>query len=221
MESSLGVNDLTHYLRTLLGTFFPDKLPVTEQFPTWVAMALDRLEHCFGKAAHPRYNRGGQAVFNHLYSDHCLVYFWFLANTVWREGGGPELSSKLYYLNKILHGFDCAPDTGLPDIFLVFHGSGTVLGKAKYSDYFVSLQGCTVGSHHGKYPTIGRGVALTAHSGLIGDCVVGDRVSVGCGAMVFGRNIDHDTTVFRDSGGKLNFRPAGVPYAQQFFTDQL
>jgi serine O-acetyltransferase len=221
MISSLTTQELLLYTAKQLDHFFPDGRGTPPNFQKYVQIALSRLEHCFCHVANHRYYAGGQAQFNHLYSDHYMPYLWFLSNTIWRNDGDPALSNKVYYLNKSLHGFDCMYDTALPDIFLIFHGCGTVLGKARYSDYLVVLQGCTVGAHHGRYPNLGRGVALTAHSAVIGGCDVGDCASVGCYTTIFARDIPRDTTAYRDTTGSIVIRPGVTPFAQQFFTTPL
>ena len=95
------------------------------------------------------------------------------------------LANKLYCLNKVLHGLDCMYDTQLPDIFLLFHSSGTMLGKAKYSDFFIALHGCTIGSHKGRYPILGKGVSITANSSVIGDCYIGNRCTISTRTTIF------------------------------------
>jgi serine O-acetyltransferase len=91
-------------------------------------------------------------------------------------------------------------DTKLPEIFLVIHGVGTVLGKAQYSNYFVVYQGCTIGSNHGKYPVLGRGLGLGANAAIIGACRVGDDVSIGMGTAVIGRDRSLAAEYFSESG---------------------
>ena len=49
----------------------------------------------------------------------------------------------------------------LPDIFLFSHPLGTILGRARYANYFLVYQHCTIGSNlDGIYPTFGEGVAM-------------------------------------------------------------
>jgi serine O-acetyltransferase len=113
-------------------------------------------------------------------------------------------------------------NTSMPDIFLIFHGVGTMLGKAHYDDYFVVLQGCTIGSHKGEYPKFGRGVALAANSSVIGNCVIGDRVSISTRTTLFQKNIEKDQTAFIDYGnGKLNIRQSNSCFAQNYFNVDL
>jgi serine O-acetyltransferase len=97
-----------------------------------------------------------------------------------------------------------------------------MLGKADYKDFFVVLQGCTVGSHKGKYPIMGKGVSLTANSSILGDCKIGHRVNIGSGTILFQKEISNDTSVAADAeSGTLKLREAKSNYAQQFFNVDL
>ncbi len=224
MQLSLSRQDLQKYIARQLNNFYPDNDIVDLNGSGHIIdIALDRLEYCFKKVAYPaRYNKDGQALFNHLYADHYLVFIWFLANTFWKEKQDDKIANKLYYLNKTLHAFDCMYDTGLPDIFLVFHGAGTMLGKANYSNYFVCLQGCTIGSNKGFYPTFGNGVALAAHSCVIGKCHIGDGVSISAFASIYEKDIPGDTVAFTNSeSGGLVLKPSKNSYSQQFFNEDI
>lgn len=223
MLLSLNKADLMEYTSRQLNNMFPDKnIVALNEFSKSVDIALDRLNYCFKHVAYPRYNKSGITQFNHLYADHYLMYLWFLGNTLWMEENEIVVPSKIYYLNKALHGLDCMYDTGMPDIFLVFHASGTMLGKASYSDYFVALQGCTVGSQKGKYPIFGKGVALTANSSVIGNCIIGDRGTVSTRATLFQTNMEKDNIAFINSvTGQLQFKKTKECYAQQFFNIDL
>lgn len=223
MNLSLSKDELCSYYSRQLNNFFPDSSIVAkEDISRVIDTSLDRLNHCFKHVAFKRYCNDAGTVYNHLYADHNIVFNWFLSNTAYKISENQILSSKLYYLNKVMHSFDCMYDTALPDIFLIFHGAGTMLGKAAYDDFFVSLQGCTVGSHKGAYPKFGKGVALAANSSVIGDCVIEDRVSISTRTSVFSKNIPSDTTIFVNwDSGKIEMKPTMECYAQQFFTTDL
>lgn len=223
MELSLSRNDFAGYVCSQLNHFFPDTNPVqVASLKAYIDVAIDRVGYCFKHVAFERYHKNGITTLNHLYADQYLVFLWFLSNTIYKELNHNPVSNKIYYLNKALHGFDCMYDTALPDIFLIFHGVGTMLGKANYADYFVSLQGCTVGSQKGNYPHFGKGVALTAHSAIIGGCHIGDRVSVSAYTTLFETDINSDSVVFRDNDtGKTVVKQARNAYAQQFFLTDL
>ncbi|MGC4104641.1 LbetaH domain-containing protein [Ferruginibacter sp.] len=223
MITSLNIQELADYTSRQLNHFFPDNNTVDlNQYRQPLELALNRLEHCYQHCTLKHYNNGENTFFNHLYSDHYVMYLWYLANSIWKEKGDKNTCNKLYYLNKSLNGLDCMYDTALPEIFLLFHSVGTMLGKASYNDFFIALHGCTVGSHNGIYPVFGKGVSLTANSSVIGNCQIGDRVSVGVRTCVFNSDIENDHTVYLDKkNGSMNIRAAGANYAQQFFNVNL
>ena len=211
--------NLTTYICRQLNNFFPDKEEVKlVHLNDSVKLGLERLDYCFSKVTNYRYNNGTETIYNHLYSDHNIVFYWFLSNTVWVKTQNQSLASKLYYLNKILHGFDCMYDTQLPDIFLIFHGVGTMLGKATYSDYFVSMQGCTVGSNKGHYPVFGKGVSLTANSSAIGNCIIGQNCTISTGTLLMDKNMnDRETAFINPATGIVDVKVSKISYAEQFF----
>lgn len=220
MILSLDKETLLNYTSTQLNNFFPDnKLVVLKDYTAVFDIVIDRLDYCFKHVAYPvnRYNKDGNTIFNHLYADHYLMYLWFLANTIWKEKVDSSIASKLYYLNKIMHGLDCMYDTRMPDIFLIFHGVGTMLGKAEYNDFFVCLQGCTVGSNKDLYPSFGKGVALAANTGVVGNCKIGNGVSISAFTRVFEKDIPDNSVAFINSMGKLEIKPSNNSYAQRFF----
>lgn len=223
MLTSLSVTDIAGYTSKQLNYFFPDNNAVDlNLYKDSVKQAHDRLEYCFKHVSLKHYFDGTQVSFNHLFSDHYVLYLWFLANTIWKNNGDISVCNKLYYLNKSLHGLDCNFNTAMPDIFLVFHGVGTMLGKAEYNDFFVVLHGCTVGSHKGAYPIIGKGVSLTANSSVLGACNIGNRVSIGSGTTLFQQDVQEDYAVsIGKEQGILKLRPSNNNYAQQFFNVNL
>lgn len=223
MDLSIPKADLCNYYSRQMNNIFPDSNIVKPaELEKVLDMALDRLHYCFKHVSFTRYNKEGNTIYNHLYADHNIVLNWFLSNSAFKYLENQNLASKFYYLNKVLHSFDCMFDTGLPDIFLIFHGSGTMLGKAEYKDFFVALQGCTVGSHKGEYPKFGKGVSLTANSSVIGNCVIGNRVSISTRTTIFSKEIPDDNSVYMNwDTGKLEIKQSKVSYAQQFFNIEL
>lgn len=219
MEMSITKKELSCMFAKQINFFFPDG---NEVDPRWLGpyldTALEKLAFCFSHSCHSRYFVNGQPKYYHLYSDHNIVLIWMLSNVVWKDAKDSAVASKLYYLNKSLHGFDCMYDTGLPDIFLIFHGVGTMLGKAVYSDYFVALQGCTIGSDKGHYPEMGKYVSLTANSSIIGKCKVEDYVTISTHSILMNENAFEKETVYFDrANGGIKKKIASVPYALQFF----
>jgi serine O-acetyltransferase len=221
MQTSICQDKLVDYVQAQLNAFFPDGYSVNRDvLVRGSSDALLRLEQCFLKVRVKKYFDGGHALFDHLYSDQYLMFLWFLSNSLWRKGVDQNTLNKVYLLNKCLHGFDCAYDTALPNVFIVIHGVGTVLGKAQYLDYFTVYQGCTVGQTQGRYPRLGRGVGLGAGASIIGDCLMGDFASIGAGCTLVNFHVENNSSIFRDPTGALVVREgAPATIARQYFLE--
>lgn len=219
MLLSLSKIEIKEYVSAQLNNFYPDKNKVKSiDFDSVFDLTIDRMDYCFSKMNYERFKNNNQTIFNHLYSDQYLIFLWFLSNTIFSNCNNDNLATKIYYLNKTLHAFDCHYDTQLPDIFYISHGIGTMLGKAKYSNYFVAMQGCTVGASNGVYPVFGEGVALTANSSVIGNCLIGDRVTISANTSVFNKNISSNSLVYNNSeNGSLIIRDADFHFVDKVF----
>ncbi|UHA61587.1 hypothetical protein KDJ21_008010 [Metabacillus litoralis] len=216
---SLKIKDLEYYLVNQLNQFFPDNRLISyeKRFNQSLHQALERLEYCFRHVALPSYHYQGNTYFSHLHSDQYSMFLWFMSNTVWKIYEDNELASKLFYLNKTLNGVLCMYDTKMPDIFLVIHGGGVVLGKATYNDFFVCYQGCTVGAIDGIYPVLGKGVAMAPQSSIIGECMVGNHVTIGNQALLRNRNLNNKSLYYRHTDtGKHVIEKSKEPWAQSF-----
>lgn len=222
MHTSISVEDLRHYVERQLNFMFPDantvQFNVRDSAFDW---ALQRTEHCFKHVSLGSYQSDGTAKLNHLHSDQYAVFLWFLSNSVWKLLQNDNWANKLFYLNKSLHGFSCNYDTNLPDIFLLLHTVGTVLGKASYEDYLVVFQGSNVGAQKDRYPQLGKGVCLLPYSSVIGNCSIGDRVTIGNGAMVFENDVPSDCAVIRNENGAFEKKSSNSPYAQRYYINDL
>lgn len=196
IRSSLPPDALERYVLKLVEHHFPDGYAVPYPLSGLLAKALERVAHGFSHI-HRKYYRDGEAVlFDHLNGDHFTVFLYYLANTVWRETGDTELPTRLFYLNKLLHGIDLFYSVAMPDIFMVVHPLGTVLGNARYSDYLVVYQNVTVGADEaGVYPKFGPGTVLYAKSTVIGDCTLGNDVVLGANAFLLNSDVPPGTIV--------------------------
>jgi serine O-acetyltransferase len=169
---------------------FPDGDPVPQALvATAVPRALERLEHCFAQVDNKYFFDGSAAVFNHLHGDQYAIWLYFLANELHHQGGDPAVCSKLFLLNKALHGCDIFYEVALPEIFLLVHPLGTVLGRGNYADYFVAYQRVGVGSNHDIYPTFGTHVTLRPGSAVLGKCVIGDGCQIATESLVIDRDV--------------------------------
>jgi len=199
MRLSLDINGLAAYAAAQLNVHFPDANHVeTDDFMPVMPEALARLEHCFSKIANKYFFDGRQAVFDHLHGDQYSMWLYFLANTLFRQGGPTNICSKLFLLNKALHGCDIFYEVELPSVFLLVHPLGTVLGRGSYSDYFVAYQRCGVGSNREIYPSFGKYVTLRPGSSVLGNCAIGDNCQIASEALVLDRDLPDNSLYIGD-----------------------
>ena len=59
------------------------------------------------------------------------TFLWFLGNTIWKETGDEDLPTRLFYINKIMHSLDLFYTVQMPDMFLLIHPVGTIIGRAR------------------------------------------------------------------------------------------
>ncbi|MFH2091017.1 MAG: serine acetyltransferase [Pseudomonadota bacterium] len=195
---SLSTEALCVYVAKQMDHFFPDKQINPAQVNLHVKKALKRTEYCFSNINVKYYTNGTDVFFNHLNADHYVVFLSYLANTVWKDTADVALSSKIYYLNKSLHAFNLFYEIDLPDIFLLVHPFGTVLGRGRYKDYLVVYQRVSIGADKDDiYPVLGKGVVLYGGSALIGDCNIGNNCLVSAGTIVMGETIPDDCVIFK------------------------
>ena len=211
MRTSLGRSELAEYLSRQLNTYFPDGRDVSKNVLGHpVDTALQRVEHCFSRICSKYYVEDSSPLFDHLHADHYATFLYFTAAAIYRQGADERLCAKLVHLNKCLHGLDLFYEVELPDIFLLVHPLGTVLGRAKYADYLVVYQRCGVGSNHGVYPVLGEFVTLRPGASVLGSCRVGTNCTIAADSLLLDRTLD-DNLVY--IGNPLNhvIKPAGGP----------
>lgn len=187
--NSLTVSQLNH--------FFNDGDPVDGVLlKKYQTDAIDRLYSCFIHIKKPYFFENNKVVFNYLHGDHYAMYLYLLCNTIWKLDKNEKLASKIFLLNKALHGVDAFYGVDLPEIFLFVHPLGTVLGRAEYSDYFVVYQNCNVGANENLiYPLFKGETLLYSKATIIGNCKVGSNTVFGANSFVMDTNIISDSTV--------------------------
>jgi len=187
---SLAPQRLEAYVLDLVSHHFPDGYRPTYSLAPLLERTLQRVEYCFGHVHRKYYREGDEVLFDHLNGDHFASFLYFLGNTVWKEAQDTELPTRLFYLNKVMHGLDLFYSVTMPDIFLLVHPLGTVLGNARYGDYLVVYQNVTVGADEaGIYPSFGSGTVLYAKSTVIGECNLGNDVVLGANAFILNADV--------------------------------
>ncbi len=181
---------------------------------------LPRLEYCFSHVDNKYFFDGQSVVFNHLHGDQFAMFLYLLANAAHRAGVGGDVASKIYLLNKALHGIDAFYEVELPSVFLFVHPLGTVLGRGRYADYLTVYQRCGVGSNNDVYPTLGEFLTLRPGAAVLGNSRIGRNCTVAAESLVLDHDLADDTVYIgnprdfttRPSRGLLGFwRPARKP----------
>jgi len=217
LTSTIENNRLAEYVGRQVQAFYPDNYTVNmADLAHCTNTALDRVRYCFEHINDKYYfDKDGKVIFNHLNGDHYATFLYFLSNTVWLDSNDEVLASKIFLLNKALHGIDVFYEVSMPDIFTLIHPLGTVLGRASYSDFMVVYQGCTIGSVVGRgFPTIGKNLTMYSNSSLLGNCIVGDNVIVGAGSYVINSEISNNKIVV---GQHPNFREIEIENHEDIF----
>lgn len=197
MRRTLSDTQLAAYVSSQLNTFFPDGSPVSSAIlGEHIPAALRRLETCFQKIRRKYFFEDGETVFDHLHGDHYAMFLYLLSNTMHRADGDERICTKIFLLNKALHGIDAYFSVKLPNIFLFIHPVGTVLGNAEYSDYFVVYQNCGIGADEtGLYPRFGEGVIMYARSSVLGESEIGHDVVIGADSFIINTQVPAHSVV--------------------------
>ena len=174
--------------RHVLETNFPGPASAFADLSSVVDEALQRVERCFRPIILPGYRREGAPYFNHLHGDQRAIFNYYAANCAYRRGQS-ELATRFFLLNKMQNGLVCMYDTELPDVFLLIHTVGTVLGKASYDNFFVAYQNVTIGTEEGRSPV------LQEHSVVYGGAMVLGATTLGRGSVVSAQSLLIDETI--------------------------
>jgi serine O-acetyltransferase len=165
--------------------------------------ALERLRICINAVRWWR-----QEEFSYLHSSQYCIYLYYLANTIWRNGGDTAACTKLFLLNKALNGIDLFYEIEMPKVFFIGHSVGIVLAKAAYGEKLILYQNSTVGKNHGVAPVLGDGVVMYPNTAIIGRCNVGPGTIISQGTSIINRDTPGSCVAYPGTGGDLVFKPA-------------
>ncbi|WP_415375226.1 transferase [Patiriisocius sp. Uisw_017] len=159
-----------------------------------------RCEFSFLKNKNKYYSKDSVGYFNPYHSGQYTVFLYYYSNSVFKAGSdNARLADKIYYLNKIMNACDLFYEVDLPEIFMLDHPLGSVMGRAKFGNYFAFSQNCTVGNNNNIFPEIGEYVTMTANSMILGNSKIGDNVIIGAGACVKDQDVPDNSLVFGSS----------------------
>ncbi len=168
------------YLKKQLTSYLPDNNCINNQdIKKTIINAFDRTIYCFSKIKIKYYcNERNEPNFNYLHSDQYATFLYFVSNEAFRCSN-QILHEKTSYLNKILHGIDLYGHIIMPDIFLLVHPIGTVIGRASFNNYTIIYQGVTIGGKHQNdiinYPSFNKKTAFFSNCSVIGDVHCGEN----------------------------------------------
>ena len=96
----------------------------------------------------------------------------------------------------MLNSIDIFYEVKMPDIFLLIHPVGTVLGRADYSNYLIIYQGVNVGSNKNIYPTLSKYVTLRPSSSILGNSKMGENSELATGSILIDNNLSKNKIYF-------------------------
>lgn len=210
--------DLSVYISSQIDVFLPglfSKEEITEQLRPIVADAHEKSITCLCRQPAFRDITSVDALHSRQYST--LLYF------VGRiaHAHDARLSQGVSYLNKILHGVDIFGHIVLPEIFVIGHTSGIVLGSATYGENLVFFHGVTVGRYLDQRPRIGKNVILFSDVQVLGRSQIGDGVVVSAGTRITNQVVPDNTIVFQGSGNDLVFKDRKKDYISSFIAPHV
>lgn len=179
---------LTKQLDNFYGISKAEILQMNEIYPH----ALKKLELCFSFVKNKYYNNNGSITFNPLHVGQWSQFLYQMS----RLSVETELSDKIYGLSKMVSSADIFYGIEMPDIWFFDHPQGSVLGRAKYSNFFTFSQGCTVGNNKGVYPIIGEHVSMFSNSKILGNCNIEDHVIFAANTYLLDQDIPSYSIVF-------------------------
>lgn len=208
MEMSLSQEELYFYLSRQLEFFFPDGYsPPKNILKKSIHEGLERCENCFRHIKVHGYNNNAGVLFSHLHMDQYATFLYFTSNTLWKKYGEKQACDKIMNLQKVLNGLVLSYKCPMPDIFMLAHPVGSVIGNANYSDGLYISQNVTINTHVNENNKldlyIGKGVMLCTGAKIIGNKPIGDRVSIGADVLVYNRQIENDKVVVNSAEGIL------------------
>jgi len=161
---------------------------------------FERCDICFSNNENKYYSKKGQAYFNPYHSGQYTIFLYYFSNSIFhKEGNQIRLADKVYYLNKIMNSCDLFYEVELPEIFMLDHPVGTVIGRAKFGNYFSFTQNCTIGNNNNIFPIIGERVTVSANSMILGNSKIGNNVILGAGTCIKDDDIPDNSLVFGSS----------------------
>jgi len=202
---------MARFVEKQLAVFIPDGYSFNGLIDISINNAIERVSLCVKSV-----KAWCKSDFSYLNSGQYAIFLYFLSNEIYSISGDVHAATKLFLLNKAINGIDLYYEVMMPEHFLIGHTVGMVFAKAKYGDYCVFHQGCTVGRQDGNRPVIGRGVVMYPDSSIIGRCRIGDNVVISAGTKVLNEDVLDDCIVFNGPNGLVT-KKIDYFFAEKYF----
>lgn len=156
---------------------------------------ISRLDRCFSFVKNKYYHVNDETLFNPLHTAQWTMFLYTMANEL-NKAGNIDLCDMIYGISKMISSADIFYGVEMPTIWFCDHPQGSVMGRAKFSDFFTFSQGCTVGNNKGKFPVFGKHVSMMSNSKVLGNCNIGDYVIFAANSCVIDADIPSYSIVF-------------------------
>ncbi len=199
MKIYLKKKELLEYFLKQINTFFQDKNLIKEkEIKKSFEISLEKIIYCFSHIKNEYYfdSKEKNVLFNYLNTDHYATFLYFLSRTSFKLNKNKKIAEKIYYLNKILHSVDIFYEVKLPNIFLLVHPVGTIVGRANYDDFLTIYQGVNIGSNKNKYPSFSKYVTLRPSSSILGNCEIGENAEIAAGSLIIDKKLKKNHVYF-------------------------
>lgn len=198
------------------------KLDSADLLP-FVSRALDELVSSSSQIRDSYYSASALKTGSGLYHSDILANLILRSASHLYQSGNVAESDLLAKANKLLHGIDFFPRNPIPDVFMLVHPVGSVIGRITLPTLSVIYQGVSVGARlpnedEYSYPRFSGPVVLFANSSVFGNCLVGENVVFGAGSMIIECDIPDDSVVVGQFPNH-RFLPGGKKIIDKYFVN--
>ncbi len=155
-----------------------------------------RWEHGFMRARYYNTDKG-EPLLNPFHIEHLTRLLQAFSFALFETGQfSTAMLDCLFYIMRGKCGINLFYRQRLTPFFLPRHALGTIVGYGDWGSCLYITQGCTIGQNHRSYPRIGSGLIMGPQTMILGDCKIGNNVTLAAGAIVIDTDISDDKVVF-------------------------
>jgi serine O-acetyltransferase len=212
---SLNPDKLAAFICRQLENFYPDGHEAYPNVRRALPAALAQARHCISQV------KVWQPLgFDPLISGQYASFLYYLSHEVGMMLRDEATATRLFLLNKALHGLELFYELQLPPVFAIGHTPGLVLAKAVYGSHLVLHQGCTVGrKDEGERPIIEDRVVMFPQSMVIGACHVRANTVIAPGVCLVDTSTPGDCYVLPGPNGRPIIKPHNKQFWRRYFVD--